>query len=99
MLRLLKVKGDSLMPDYRQGDFVVTFKAPFFKNRFLKGDVVVFHHPRLGLLIKKVDGVSGDGARLTVKGTHPSSIDSRDFGPVDTRNTIGKVIYHIKSPK
>ncbi|MCP5045650.1 MAG: hypothetical protein GY940_00650, partial [bacterium] len=85
---MLKVTGSSLLPDYRDGDFVVTFKIPVLKKRFRPGDVVVFHHPQYGLMIKRVDAVSHDGSLLTVTGTHPHSIDSRDFGPVKKEKII-----------
>jgi signal peptidase I len=98
MFRLLKVKGGSLLPHYREGDFVVTLKVPFLKPRYRRGDVVVFDHPQYGVMIKQVADVSADGSRLTVLGAHPYSVDSRNFGPIPSSKVIGKVIKHIEKP-
>jgi phage repressor protein C with HTH and peptisase S24 domain len=98
MFKLLKVTGSSLLPDYREGDFVVTFKVPFLKHRYRRGDVVVFDHAQYGLMIKRVDRITPDGSQLIVKGTHPLSTDSRKFGPIDAGNTLGKVIWHVEKP-
>ncbi len=96
MFKLLKITGSSLLPDFREGDFVLAFKIPFLKLRCRRGDVVVFKHPRYGLMIKKIEKVSNSGTRLIVHGTHPFSIDSRNFGPIDARDTVGKVVWHIE---
>jgi len=100
MFKLLKVSGSSLLPDYLDGDFVLTMRGFFglSRKRFRKGNVVVFNHNQYGIMIKKVAGVSDDGTRLTVIGTHPDSIDSRDFGPIHINDVIGKVIWHISHP-
>ena len=98
MLRLIKVKGDSLVPDFREGDFVVTIKIPLLWYKLHPGDIVVFRHPEYGLMIKKVEHLSLDGESLFVIGTHPDSIDSRRFGAVPMRNLIGKVIWHVHKP-
>lgn len=87
-----------MRPQYREGDFVLTYKIPFLKPRFRRGDVVVFEHPAYGTMIKQVDGVSADGLQLTVSGSHTYSVDSRNFGPIMSNQTIGKVLWHIKQP-
>lgn len=98
MFKLVKVKGSSMRPLYREGDFVLTYKIPFLKPRFRHGDTIVFDHPVYGTMIKQVDTVSADGSQLTVTGTHPYSVDSRNFGPVPIYQTVGKILWHIKSP-
>ncbi len=98
MLRLLKVKGDSLVPEFREGDFVVTIKIPLLWFNLRAGDIVVFRHPEYGIMIKKVEQFTPDGEYLFVVGTHPNSVDSRRFGPVSRRDLIGKVIWHVRKP-
>ena len=98
MLRVIKVTGDSLSPDYREGDYVVIATIPFFLNRTKVGDVIVFQHPAFGTLIKKVAQVEGDGEQYFVVGAHPNSVDSRHFGPVARQSLIGRVIWHIPKP-
>jgi len=98
MLRLFKVKGDSLVPDYREGDFVVIIKIPLLWFKLQPGDVVVFRHPEYGTMIKKIEHFTPDGESVFVIGTHPGSVDSRRFGPVPRRDLVGRVIWHVHKP-
>jgi nickel-type superoxide dismutase maturation protease len=98
MLKLLKVSGESLAPDYREGDFVMIVKIPFLMSRLHPGDVVVFRHPLYGVLIKKVESVSQDHREVFLTGTHANSLDSRRFGTVRVSSLLGKVIWHIRKP-
>ncbi len=90
-----------MLPDYRDGDFVLTYSSPFKGQvwQYKIGQVLLFRHPRYGRLIKKVAELSEDGTRLTLLGTHPDSVDSRHFGPVDAKSVLGRVIWHIGSYK
>jgi nickel-type superoxide dismutase maturation protease len=97
MLRLLKISGDSLSPEFKHGDFVLVSKIPFYFSPPTTGDVVAFHQPGYGLLIKRIHGVNASGD-IEVIGTHPESVDSRIFGAVMPKNIIGKVIWHIQKP-
>lgn len=97
MLRLLKVTGNSLTPDYQEGDFVLVGKIPFFFAAPRPGQVIAFHQPGYGLLIKRVERVNDEG--LIVTGTRLESIDSRTFGEVRPSDVIGKVIWHIRKPR
>jgi phage repressor protein C with HTH and peptisase S24 domain len=95
MLRVLKVAGDSLAPEYQQGDFVLVSKIPFLFIPPSPGTVIAFRQPGYGLLIKRIENISSDGG-VNVIGTHPDSIDSRVFGTVRRGDIIGKVIWHIR---
>jgi nickel-type superoxide dismutase maturation protease len=95
MLRLLKIRGHSLTPEYKDGDFVLISKIPVFFNRLRIGDVIVFRHPGYGTMIKKIDSISPDGKAFCMVGSHPLSVDSRQFGPIDRAAVIGKVILHV----
>ena len=95
MCRLLKVSGQSLFPDFEDGDFVLVSKVPILFRSLLPGEVVAFRHPDYGMMIKKIDSISPNGKELTLIGSHPSSVDSRQFGPVHRETVIGKVILHI----
>ena len=99
MLGLLKVTGNSLSPDYQEGDFVLLLKIPFFLNRLKSGDIVVFQQPYYGIMIKRVERQSQDGEQTYVLGAHPDSADSRKFGPVQRGDLVGRVIWHIKKPR
>src|SRR5512145_780596 len=95
MLRIFAVTENSMTPEFSEGDFVLVAKIPFFLS-VRAGDVVVFHHPPYGMLIKRVQEISPDGQELTVWGTNSNSIDSRTFGAIDFKEVLGKVIWHVK---
>jgi signal peptidase I len=95
MLKLLKIVGDSLTPNFEHGDFVLVSKIPFLFRPPSPGDVVAFHQPGYGLLIKRIQSVNPDG-EFNVFGTRLESIDSRVFGAVKQAEMIGKVVWHIR---
>jgi signal peptidase I len=95
MLRLLKITGESLTPEFQEGDFVLVSKVPLFFYPASPGDIIAFRQPGYGLLIKRVQSVGRDGT-IKVIGSHPESIDSRVFGPTRPKDIIGKVVWHIR---
>lgn len=97
MFKFIKVTGKSLWPVYKEGDFVLVTKIPFFFKRIKRGDVVVFRHPQLGALIKCVDGIDQSAGNFYVTGIHPDSLDSRKLGAIHHKDIIGKVVFHFKS--
>jgi signal peptidase I len=99
MLRLLKVSGQSLSPKYKEGDFVIVSKIPFLFASPRPGDVVAFHQPGYGTMIKLVEQVDAASGELLVTGTQPESVDSRVFGAVRKSDLMGKVIWHVAKPQ
>jgi signal peptidase I len=95
MLRLLKVRGASLWPDFQDGDFVLAAGVPFPAGKIRTGDVIIFSQPGYGSLIKRVGRVLEGGEAYVVRGTRIDSSDSRNFGPVPKARVSGKVIWHI----
>lgn len=98
MCKLIKVSGNSLLPRYREGDFVLITKIPLLFNRLKQGNIIVFKHPIYGTMIKEVNHIDKDGDQIYVIGTHDFSVDSREFGPISKKNLIGKVIWHVHKP-
>jgi signal peptidase I len=96
MCRLLKVKGQSLEPIFRDGDFVLISKIPILSGNIQLGDQIVFRHAIYGTLIKLIEEISPDGDNFFVRGTNINSVDSRRFGSIQKRDIIGKVIWHFK---
>ena len=94
----MKVRGESLSPEFHAGDFILVVKSSAYLKHIKKGDVIVFHQPKYGVMIKKVDSISSDKNEIFVKGTHKDSIDSKYFGSIIQSDIIGKVIWHIKKP-
>jgi len=83
MLRVFRVKGDSLYPEYRNGDYVITAWSPLAFKRLKLGDIIAFKHPQYGLLIKQVVRILHSQQLLEVRGMILESIDSRTFGRPD----------------
>ena len=96
MLKILKVSGDSLTPEFQEGDFVLIAKIPFLLSHLKANDVVVFQHPDYGVMIKMIDFILPGDDEIFVVGTHDHSVDSRRFGPIKRDDLIGKVVWHIR---
>jgi signal peptidase I len=94
MLKFIKVTEESLSPDYQEGDYVMVVTFPFLYLK--RGNIVIFRNPVYGTMIKKIAHEDPEG--FYVVGTHPNSIDSRQFGSINRRDILGKVIWHIKKP-
>ncbi len=99
MLRIIKVSGHSLTPEFQEGDFVLVVKIPFFLLRPVPGDIVVFTHPLYGLLIKRIQSVDEQKDEVYVIGNQEASLDSRHFGPIKMGSIKGKVVWHISRPQ
>jgi len=96
VLRLLKVRGESLYPEFRPGDYVLILRPSFPGLKIKVGDTIAFDQPRYGMLLKRVKEVLESGRSFDVRGSQISSTDSRDFGPISRTRVLGKVIWHIK---
>jgi phage repressor protein C with HTH and peptisase S24 domain len=98
MFRFLRVTGDSLLPVYQDGDFVLVSKIPYLFSTSKQGDIIAFRHAAYGTMIKQVQAVSSDKDEIHVTGTQENSIDSRQFGPITKEAVLGKVIWHVRKP-
>jgi len=91
------VAGDSMSPEFREGDFVVIATHPF-PLRLNEGDVIVFNHTHYGTLIKRI--LRFDANReIYVIGAHADSLDSSRLGPIRPAVVRGRVIWHIPKPR
>ena len=95
MLRILKVTGDSMSPDFEEGDFVVIATVPFFLDRLKTGDIIIFEHKIYGTLIKRIASFDPETAEAYVEGSSPDSLDSRRLGTIRRENIQGKVVAHF----
>ena len=91
MLRIIKVQGDSMSPDLQDQDFLLVILKPFFKIK--KGQIIIFKTPHHGLMVKKIKDFNRK--EIIVVGSHPYSVDSREFGPINHKQVYGKMLYHI----
>jgi len=98
MFQIFRVTGESLLPEYQEGDYVVLATLPFLFNPIQVGDVIVFKNESYGTMIKRVQSVDNDTDRVFVVGTRMDSVDSRRFGSIPKKSITGKVIWHIRKP-
>jgi nickel-type superoxide dismutase maturation protease len=89
----VEVTGDSMVPTYRSGDWLLVRRT----RKLAVGDVVVVPDPRddRRILIKRITGRVDGG--WFIQGDDPAhSTDSRRFGPISPDAVIGVVVcrYH-----
>lgn len=84
-----------MLPDYKEGDFVIINEIPFFIRLLSKDDIIIFHHKFYGILIKKIDYYLPEEG-FFVSGTHSKSINSNKLGYIPLDTVRGKVIWHIR---
>lgn len=94
MIKFMQIEGESLSPDFQDGDFVLITNSHHSTRRVKPGDVIAFEHPAYGMLIKRVTGFDEEG--LLVAGSHPDSLDSRKLGSIHPERVLGKVIWHVR---
>ncbi len=95
MLKIIKVTGDSMSPDFKEGDFVLLATASFLLKRLKVGDTIVFAHKLYGILIKRIASFDPETGEVYIEGTRPDSLDSRRLGTIRRENIQGKVITHF----
>lgn len=87
------VAGDSMLPTYRAGDWLVATRA----RKIALGQVVVIERDsRPGmLLIKRV--VRAEGRKWWVEGDNATlSDDSRSFGAVTAEEIVGRIRFRYR---
>jgi signal peptidase I len=96
MISYFTVKGHSMEPLCKEGDFVVLDKISYFMFRPLPGDIVVLRHPQENRLLLKyiLQERTENGKRLYwVEGLNKNqSSDSRSFGWILREMILGKAV-------
>ena len=95
MFKILKITGDSMSPDFREGDFVLLATHPFALKRLKVGDVIIFEHGHYGTLIKRIASFDPETAEAYVEGSNPDSLSSLRLGTIHRTAIRGKVIAHF----
>ena len=98
---VVRVDGESMAPEYRPGDTVLTVRR-WITGPARAGDVVVCRLPRSipgpdGYLIKRVTSVAA--GQITLRGDSGNSYDSRAFGPVPQGCVLGRVITRLTTTR
>lgn len=102
MIPYFIVRGQSMEPLYKEGDFVLLDKLSYLMFRPKIGDIVVLRHPRENRLILKYivrDRVQERKPLYWVEGLNKEgSLDSRSFGWVSREMILGKArVIHRQS--
>ncbi len=92
MFKLVKVKGDSMLPCYRHNDYLILSKYLF--NNLTVGDDIVCNHPHYNIIFKRIAKITNSNIYLT--GLNAASTSSQDLGTISHNEIIGKVVWHIK---
>lgn len=88
MLKLCKVKGHSMSPSYKEGDYVLSVTGKWVQPQV--GDCIIFKNSLHGFLLKKITRKTENG--FFVEGTHPLSTDSHSIGSITPDMIVGKVV-------
>ena len=91
-----KVSGDSMLPCYRSGDFVLTYRCSL--NKLKRGDAVVVNHNHFGIIIKRINGIDGLASLTLIGDNFLQSTDTETLGEINFKQVLGKVIFHITAP-
>lgn len=89
MFKLLKIEGDSMYPLLKNGDKILCLSRLLLPLK--ENDIVVFNHPKEGLMIKQLTKINWQG--YYVEGTTPYSIDSSIFGYLEKKEILYKMIH------
>ena len=90
-----RVHGHSMVPVLPPRTLVIGLG---WARRYRPGDIIIFAHDNKEK-IKRVKEVLGDGS-IFVVGEHPeTSTDSRQFGAIDPRTVIAKIIWPHPHPE
>ncbi|PID67184.1 MAG: hypothetical protein CR959_01475 [Fusobacteriales bacterium] len=92
MLKIIKITGDSMLNKYKNGDFVLILKSPFFKYLLKKERDVVFFKEPYGIMIKSIDKIDEKNQTLDLKGLNEKSISKELLKNIPYGDVLGVVI-------
>jgi len=93
MLKVFKVRGDSMHPIINDGDFVLTSRL----KRMHIGAFVVVRHPEYKVMVKRVIDINHQG-RFKLSGENDQSVSTSKMGWLAPESIVGIVLWHCKSP-
>jgi len=88
-MRLIKVRGDSMSPTLKDGDYVLTIRPRSLRAGF----IYVVEHGDLGRIIKRLDHIQN--GQYHFKGDNPKSTPSAVMGPVGAPRIVARALLKI----
>lgn len=98
--QLMRVRGSSMSPTFRDGDVVLVDRHAFYHCPPRPGDIVAARPPDLQgkAIVKRITAVSTAG--VTLIGDNPDdSLDSRRLGPILFDRIVGRVCRRLWPPR
>lgn len=95
MIGICKISGDSMLPHYKDGDYVVYLSALFGANYSI-GQCVVVQHADYGLIIKRIAKVR-EHHNYGLKSESGNGLNEQQLGVVHRGQIKGRVIWHIQA--
>ena len=97
---IFKVEGESMLPEFRPGDFVIVYQWASLWGKPRLRDTIVFCDPRANsrILIKRIVRIRTDNAEVAGDNKQ-NSTDSRTFGGVPRSLFLGKALLRIGKNK
>lgn len=92
MIKLAKVRGESMTPALTAGDYMIITKAWTLRPGF----VVLVDHPKYGTIVKRVKSLEND--EISLEGDGPDSTTTDAMGLVDIKVVRGRVRWAV-TPK
>ena len=92
-VRAYVVSGGSMLPSYREGDWLVLRTRAPGASTPRRGQVVVARIPGDIEAIKRIRLVDSEGRAWLQGDNADESTDSRDFGPVSPDAIVGRVLF------
>jgi signal peptidase I len=97
IFKIAKVSGDSMSPNFHDGDFVIALRWPGL--RLQPGQAVLVDHPIFGLIIKRIKQINteaGGQPCYQLTGDNPASTSSETLGWITPKQIFGRVVWHIQ---
>ncbi len=93
MLAVYRAKGNSMSPQIKSGDYIVLFTWLIFKP--WPGMLVVFNHPKYGVILKSVVDVNHKKKTFSSQGLSPMSVDAINLKNNPISSIKGFVIWQL----
>jgi len=88
------IEGNSMAPTLLDGDAVLIDP----RATILAGDIALAKHPykQSVKILKRIDKINTDGSFELTGDNEVESTDSRTFGPILSKDILGKVVCRLK---